>query len=268
MPANTGWRRAEAVRIAEFRHAFVTGGASGLGLAIAEGLTAQGVAVTIADANAGNLAAVLKGKSDNLRGVLLDVRDRDGWARVKAEAEAAFGPVDLLFANAGIAPDGKHLADMAPDSFDRVIAINLTGVFNAVHAFGAGIRALGRGHIAATASMSGMVMDGPGIGSYGPAKAGVIAMMEALRMEMAPHGVGVSVFCPGTTATNLMANTKALGGPLLSEDASLLGFPTRPEQIAPLVLRGIEENRAYILTHPQRREAVERRYAAIMGDFG
>jgi len=255
------------VRIAEFAHAFVTGGASGLGLAIAEGIAAQGVAVTLADANAGNLAAALEGKSDNWRGVQIDVRDREGWARAKAEAEAAFGPVDLLFANAGIAPDGKHLSDMPPDSFDRVIAINLTGVFNAVSAFGAGIRTLGRGHIAATASMSGMVMDGPGIGSYGPAKAGVIAMMEALRMEMEPHGVGVSVFCPGTTATNLMANTRALGGPLLSDEASLLGFPTSPSDVAPLVLRGIEENFAYIFTHPQRREAVEQRYGAIMADF-
>jgi len=255
------------VRIAEFRHAFVTGGASGLGLAIAEALAAQGVAVTIADASAGNLAAALAGRDDRWRGVALDVRDRDGWAQARAEAEAAFGPVDLLFANAGIAPDGKHLADMPPDSFDRVIAINLTGVFNAVSAFGAGIRALGRGHIVATSSMSGMVMDGPGIGSYGPAKAGVIAMMEALRMEMAPHGVGVSVFCPGTTATNLMANTRALGGTLLSEEASLLGFETTPGQVALLVLQGIEEDRAYIFTHPQRRGAVERRYTAIMADF-
>lgn len=208
---------------------------------------------------------MLSGKDERWRGVALDVRDRDGWARARAEAEVAFGPVDLLFANAGIAPDGKHLADMPPDSFDRVIAINLTGVFNAVSAFGAGIRAQGRGHIVATAS--GMVMDGPGIGSYGPAKAGVIAMMEALRMEMAPHGLGVSVFCPGTTATNLMANTRALGGSLLSEDASLLGFETTPDQVAPLVLQGIEENRAQHSTHPQWRGAVERRYAAIMADF-
>ena len=255
------------MRIAEFRHAFITGGASGLGLAIAEALAAQDVAVTIADASADNLAAALAGKGRRFRGVQLDVRDREGWARAKAEAETALGPVDLLFANAGIAPDGKHLADMPPDNFDRVIAVNLTGVFNAINTFGASIRALGRGHVAATSSMSGMVMDGPGIGSYGSAKAGVIAIMEVLRLEMAPHGVGVSVFCPGATATNLMANTQALGGPLPSADASLLGVETRPEHVAPLVLRGIEENRAYIFSHPHRRAAVEKRHAAIIDDF-
>ncbi|MCB2076653.1 MAG: SDR family oxidoreductase [Novosphingobium sp.] len=255
------------MKIAEFRHAFITGGASGFGLALAEAIHEQGVAVTIADANEEAVAAATAGKGARFRGCVLDVRDRDGWARARAEAEAAFGPVDLLFANAGIAPDGKHLSDMPPESFDRVIAINLTGVFNAISEFGASIREQGRGHIAMTSSMSGMVMDGPGIGSYGPSKAGVIAMGEALRMEMEPHGVGVSVFCPGTTATNLMENTKRLGGALMRDDASLRGMPITPASLAPVILRGIEENRRYIFTHPERRTAVEERYARIIADF-
>jgi NAD(P)-dependent dehydrogenase (short-subunit alcohol dehydrogenase family) len=255
------------MKIGEFRHAFITGGASGFGLALAEAIAADGAAVTIADANREALATVLEGRDARFGGVVLDVRDRRAWATAKAQAEAARGPVDFLFANAGIAPDGKHLSDMPPESFDRVIAINLTGVFNAISTFGASIREQGRGHIALTSSMSGMVMDAPGIGSYGPAKAGVIAMGEALRMEMEPHGVGVSVFCPGTTATSLMENTRALGGDLLREDASLRAMPVTPRALVPVILRGIEENRPYIFTHPERRGAVEARFVAIMADF-
>lgn len=101
---------------------------------------------------------------------------------------------------------------MAPESFDRVIAINLTGVFNGLSTFAAGIRAAGFGHIVNTASISGVAMDGPGGGSFGPAKAAVIGMSEVLRAEMEPHGVGVSVLCPSYVATNLMTTTRRICG--------------------------------------------------------
>lgn len=255
------------MRIAEIRHAFVTGGASGFGLAVAEALAGRGARVTIADANEETLAAILAEGREGLRGIRLDVRDREGWVRAKSEAEAAFGPVDLLFANAGIAPDGARLADMTGESFDRMIAINLTGVFNAVATFAAAMREAGRGHIVATSSMSGMAADNEGLGSYAPAKFGVVAMMEVLRREMAPHGVVVSAFCPGTTATGLMENTRRIGGQLQYPDASLRGYPVRPEDVVPLILRGIEQDRLYIFTHPERRAAVEERFAGIMAGF-
>lgn len=255
------------MEISAARHAFITGGASGLGLAIADALAERGVRVTLADANEEALATALAVRDERFRGAVLDVRDRAGWARARTEAEAAFGPVDLLFNNAGIAPDGKELADMPPESFDRVISINLTGVFNGISAFAGAFRAAGRGHIVNTASMSGMVADNPGLGSYSPAKFGVVAISEVLRQEMEPHGVGVSVFCPGTTATNLMANTQRLGGELLHPGASLMDMPVKPGQLAPVVLRGIEENRLYIFTHPERRRAVEQRHAGIMAGF-
>jgi NAD(P)-dependent dehydrogenase (short-subunit alcohol dehydrogenase family) len=251
--------------LAEARHAFVTGGASGLGLAIAEALADRGIGVTVADVNQEALAVATA--DGRLRGQLLDIRDRAGWARAKAEAEAAQGPVDVLILNAGIAPDGRHLADMAPESFDRIIAIDLVGAFNGISAFGADMRARARGHIVTTASMSGMAVQWPGQGSYSAAKFGLVAMTEALRLEMMPHGVFVSCFCPGTTATNLMANTARLGGELRDPADSLLAMPIKPGEVAAKVLRGIEENRAYILTHADRRFAVEERFAAIMAGF-
>lgn len=255
------------MELSQASHAFITGGASGIGLGIADALAARGLKVTVADIDREALDKVLAQRGDRFRGQQLDTRDRSGWLQAKAEAEAAFGPVDVLVNNAGIAPDGKHLADMPPESFDRVLAINLTGVFNGVSTFAADMRERGRGHIVSTSSMSGMVADNPGLGSYSPSKFGVVAMMEVLRQEMEPYGVGVSAFCPGTTATNLMANTRRLGGKLLHEEASLLDMPVKPEQIAPIVLRGIEENRLYIFTHPERRAAVEERFAGIMAGF-
>ncbi len=255
------------MQITELRHAFITGGASGIGLALADALAARGVAVTIADLNEDALAEVLATRSERFQGFCLDTRNRDQWALIKAEAEALFGPVDLLVNNAGIAPDGQEFADIEPESFDRVIAINLGGVFNGISAFAADMRAQGRGHIVNTSSMSGMVMDGPGLGGYGPSKAGVIAMSEILRMEMEPHGVGVSVLCPSYVATNLMANTLRAGGQLRDPDLSLLGAPTKPPEVAEMIIAGIEENRPFIFTHSYRRGAVQERHETIMECF-
>ncbi len=248
-------------------HAFVTGGASGIGLGIADALAGRGVAVTIADINEEALDQVLFERSDRFQGVLLDVRDRDGWQRAKQEAEAGFGPVDVLVNNAGIAPDGMQLADMDPASFDRVIAINLTGVFNGIHAFGADIRAQGRGHIVNTASMAGMVAEHPGIGSYSSSKFGVVAMSEVLRREMEPHGVGVSVLCPGLVASNLPANTMRIGGMVRDPSVATLESDMKPDTVGEMVVRAIGDNRLYIFTHPERKVGVQQRYADILAGF-
>jgi NAD(P)-dependent dehydrogenase (short-subunit alcohol dehydrogenase family) len=260
--------RGTVMDLAQASHAFITGGASGIGLAIADALAARGVAVTIADVDEAALAAVLADRTGRLRGQPLDVRDRKGWARAGQNAEAAFGPVDLLFNNAGIAGGADHLADLDPAGFDAVIATNLAGVFNGVSAFGAGLRARGRGHIVNTSSMQGMSVDGPGVGAYAAAKAGVIALSEVLRHEMAPHGVGVSAYCPGMTMTPMVARAlRGDDGPPHALSASLSVAPMDAGRAAELVLRGIEQNRPYILTHPARRAGVEKRFAAIIDDF-
>ncbi len=251
---------------ASARHAFITGGASGIGLGIADALAALGVPVTIADVDADALESTLASRGGTLRGQHLDVRDRDGWALAKAEAETALGPVDLLFNNAGIMPDGKQLADMSPESFDRVIAINLTGVFNGISAFGQGFRDLGRGHIVNTASMSGMAADHPGLGSYSPSKFAVVSLSEILRAEMATYGVGVSVLCPGYTATNLPSSTRRVGGETGDASVDMLESEVKPHHVAAMVLAAITTNRLYIITHKERLAAVDHRFAAIRAD--
>lgn len=250
--------------LSQAKHAFITGGASGLGLGMADALAARGLAVTIADIDAEMVAEVVGPRGDRVRGVVLDVRDRDGWAQAKAEAEAAFGPVDVLIANAGISPNGREFADMDPDSFDRILAINLGGVANAVFAFAADFRERGSGHIVLTSSQAGLVTTVPGVGAYSVAKFGVTAMGEQLRRELEPHGIGVSVLIPGYVQTNLGASTVKVGG----EVRNYTGGPmpasdVTSADVGAMVVDGIERNASHIVTHKQVLPGVEARFAAI-----
>jgi NAD(P)-dependent dehydrogenase (short-subunit alcohol dehydrogenase family) len=256
------------MRLSEANHAFITGGGSGIGLGIADALAARGLAVTIVDVDAAALESVAAARGDRFAGHLLDVRDRDGWARIKAEAESRFGPVDVLANNAGIGPDGAGFAEITPEAFDRIVGINLVGVFNGVHAFAAEMKARARGHIVNTSSVAGLFASAPGTSAYGAAKFGVTAMSEALRAELAPHGVGVSVLCPGFVATNIIGNTARISG--VESDYDGGGFP--PDAMTPaaageIVARGIEANDLYILTHPEMGPMVKGRHDAIEAAF-
>jgi NAD(P)-dependent dehydrogenase (short-subunit alcohol dehydrogenase family) len=254
--------------ISRARHAFVTGGASGIGLGIADALAARSLAVTLVDVDAAALDKALAQRGERFCGQVLDVRDREGWARAKADAEAAFGPVDVLVNNAGIGPDGAEIADLTHESFDRIVGINLVGVFNGVHAFAADMRTRGRGHIVNTASIAGLFASAQGVSAYAVAKYGVVAMSETLRGELAPHGVGVSVLCPGFVATNIIANTARISGVATDYDGDMEpGTGMSPERAGEIVVAGIQADRLYILTHPEMWPVVEARHNAIAADF-
>ena len=249
--------------VSKARHAFVTGGASGIGLGIADALAARGLKVTIADINADSLAQVLGARGGNFRGAELDVRDRGAWQRVKKDAEAAFGPVDVLINNAGIAPNGQNFADMDPDSFDRIVSINLVGVFNGVHTFAPAMRDRGKGYIVNTSSQAGLNASIPGVGAYAAAKFGVTALTENLRIELAPHGVGVSALCPGYVQTNLAANTTRIGGDIRQNTTVMPASDVTPADVGRMVIRGIETDAPYILTHGDAWPGIEKRMLAI-----
>ena len=251
---------------ADAKHAFITGGASGIGLGIAEALADLGVSVTIADIDADALTDVASKRPGTFFTQAFDTRDRAAWADAKARAEAHFGPVDILINNAGIAPNQSEFADMDAVSFDRIIAINLTGVFNGVSAFAADLRARGRGHIVNTSSMAGLYGGAPKMGAYAAAKFGVVAMSETLRVEMAPHGVGVSVLCPGLVKTNLGITTAKLTGkppPTMDMPASEVSTA----DVARAVLTAIAENRPYVITHKQYWSKVQERVDALRSAF-
>ncbi|MBW8752922.1 MAG: SDR family oxidoreductase [Sphingomonadales bacterium] len=251
------------MQLSEARHAFVTGGASGLGLGIADALASRGIRVTIADINEEALAQVVATRGNSFRGVLLDTRDREGWQHAKAEAEEALGPVDILINNAGIAPNGKSFAEMDPESFDRIIAINLTGIYNGVAAFAADMAARGKGHIVCTSSQAGLITTVTGVGAYSVAKFGVTALGEALRSELAPQGVGVTVLFPGYVQTNLAANTERVGGDIRKYSNVVMPVEVTAAEVGEMVTEAIEQDAAYVVTHKSVWPGVEKRMLAI-----
>lgn len=243
-------------------HAFVTGGANGLGLAMARALAAKGAHVTIADFDTERLDEL----GDDFVKLVLDVRERAAWALARDAAERASGPVTILCNNAGIGPERVELADSTPERFDQMVAIKLTGTYNGVCTFAAGMRARGAGHIVNTASMAGLETQ-PLLGAYVAAKFAVVGLTEVLRQELAPHGVGVSAFCPGLVSTGLALSTaKATGGDVeRTREAVMPGLD--PAKAAAQVIAGIEGNWPYILTHGERRPGVADRMAAILATF-
>lgn len=245
------------------KHAFITGGASGLGLGMADALAKRGIPVTIADIDSDTLATVTAARGNAFRGVVLDTRDRTGWLSAKAEAEAAFGPVDILINNAGISPNGQEFADMSYESFDRILAINLVGVVNGVMTFAADMRARGRGHIVCTSSQAGLTTSVAGVGAYSVAKFGVTALGEQLRREMAPHGVGVTVLCPGYVSTNLGENTVKIGGDVRKYSAAMPESDVTPAGVGEMVADAIAQDHAYCITHKDVWRTIDKRMSRI-----
>lgn len=249
--------------LSQAKHAFITGGASGIGLGIADALAKRGLSITIADIDKDALESVISTRGNQFRGIQLDTRDRDGWTRAKAEAEGAFGPVDILCNNAGIAPNGRTFAEMSPESFDIILEINLVGIVNGVFAFAADMQARSSGHIVNTSSQAGLTGSIPGVGAYAVAKFGVTALSECLRMELAEHGVGVSVLCPSLVNTNLAANTKKVGGEINEYMPEMPKSDVTPDHVGEFVAEGIEQDAAYIMTHAGVWPALEPRSEAI-----
>jgi NAD(P)-dependent dehydrogenase (short-subunit alcohol dehydrogenase family) len=256
------------VKLDEANHAFVTGGASGIGQAIAQALAERGVSVTIADISAEALAETIAGAGPKVRGVRLDVRDRGGWAAARDEAEAAFGPVDILINNAGITIPGANLAEVDPELFDRVVAINLTGVFNGIQAFAPAMKRRGSGHIVNTASMAGITSSVTGTsGSYTASKFGVVGMSEMLRRELAPFGVGVTVLLPGMVQSNILDNSLNFGAdPDMVPRGMKFGAPA--EIAGPPVIAAIENDHSHVvLNSPGWWDGVEARQVALREAF-
>ncbi len=242
----------------------MTGAASGIGLAIADALLAAGARVALVDWDAPALeraSADLDGPTVAHR---LDVTDRDGWTAVAAAVEAAFGPVEILVNNAGIAPDLDDLADVPPASFDRLVAIKLTGTFNGIHTFAAGMRERGDGHIVNTASMAGL-MASAHLGAYTAAKFGVVGLSEVLRAELEAHGVGVSVLCPGLVRTNLSANAPPRRRPPGVPAGLDAGID--PALVGAQVVDAIRANELYIITHGEYGRFVAARAARLQRAF-
>lgn len=248
--------------------AFVTGGASGIGLAIGKALSMQGANVMLSDINEEGLKNVAMDFSGPVDINVLDVRDRAMWSSARKNTEDRFGPVDILINNAGIMYENagtsykkNNLINQTAESFDRLISVNLVGVYNGIHEFGPGMIDRKRGHIVNTSSMQGLITRA-GAAAYCAAKFGVVGMTEALRQEVSHLGIGVSVLCPGPVQTSLINNTyKLLGLPEVKIPENI-GIPA--DIVADQVVSAILNNEAYIITHGEYILPIAQRQSKIL----
>jgi len=185
------------------RVAVVTGGASGIGAAIARRLAAEGAAVVIGDVNeegARDVAAEIDADA-----ALLDVTDPDSAAAIAD----AHGPFSILVNNAGT-DDFAFFTDMTPERWRRIVAINLEGVFACTHAVLPAMQQAGYGRIVNIASEAGRV-GSKGSAVYSAAKGGVIAFTKTIARENARFGVTANAIAPGPIETPLLMAAKQLG---------------------------------------------------------
>jgi NAD(P)-dependent dehydrogenase (short-subunit alcohol dehydrogenase family) len=233
------------------RRVLITGAGSGLGRALALRYASRGdrlACVDIDPARAEETRAMLSG-GDHLA-LAADVADDASMAALAAAVDAAWGGVDLLFNNAGIASGGA-MVDTTMAEWQRLLEVNLLGVVRGCRAFLPGMLAARQGHVINTASFAGLA-GAPSIMSYGVSKAAVVALSEQLRAECADSGVRVSVLCPAFFPTNLTQNW--VGNPQLKSFAERMMQKSCDslDAVADTCVAAIERGRFMIL--PTRRE--------------
>jgi NAD(P)-dependent dehydrogenase (short-subunit alcohol dehydrogenase family) len=266
---------------------FITGGASGIGLGMAEAFGAAGMKIAIADIDEKALersTAVLLGQGIEAVGIQLDVADATSWEIAAARVERELGPVDVLCNNAGVQQGrmsfDKHLElkDVPEQLWRLIMEINVTGVFLGIRTFTPGMIERGKGgHVVNTASMAGFLAP-PGLAVYVASKFAVTGLSECAAGELAPHGIGLSIVCPGGVQSNLVETTAALraglGQVANSPAATLLTqklpHPPKmsPRNVGERVLRAVRENELYVFTHPEYKALVDERFAAVNDAFG
>jgi NAD(P)-dependent dehydrogenase (short-subunit alcohol dehydrogenase family) len=192
------------------RVAIVTGGASGIGRAAVERLLAEGASVVLVDVDVDGVeAARAELGEERLLGVAADVASQAGTDAYFAAALERFGRIDGLHANAGIAEPGPTVSETDPADFDRMLAVNLRGVFLGMRLM---LRTLERqgtpGSIVTTSSVLG-VKGFAGSGSYCASKAGVIALTRTAALEAGPAGHRVNAVLPGPIATPMARRIEA-----------------------------------------------------------
>jgi NAD(P)-dependent dehydrogenase (short-subunit alcohol dehydrogenase family) len=232
--------------------AIVTGGGRGIGFGTAQALAKRGAVVVIVDLDdraAESAAARLPGGA---LGLAADVTDRGAMQRVVATVTERLGGVDVVIANAGIASRAATVRAMNGEAFDRVLAVNLGGVYNTVITAVPQI-AERRGHIVVTSSVYAFV-NGLGAAPYAMAKAGVEQLGRALRVELVPHGAGASVAYFGfidTEMVHLAVDADPIAEKMQNVLPKVLRKRLSPAQAGEAVARGIEKRAPRIIA-PKR----------------
>lgn len=253
------------------RRVLITGGASGLGLALATAFLERGDRVMIADlASADERPDSIPSDARYLR---LDVRSEDEWKAAREEIVSVWGGLDVLVNNAGIAQGGR-IEMLTEEDWRLITDINLLGVARGCRTFVPMLKTQGHGRVINTASLAGLVHPAT-MTSYTAVKAAVVAISESLRWELEPFGVAVSVICPSFFRTNLASS-------LNSSDPAAAGFASKlidraelgADEIAAEVMTALDAGEFLILPDPDARKSYRAKrllpavYAKTMTDMG
>lgn len=259
--------------------AVVTGGASGIGRAMVERFADEGMNVVVSDIAQAQLDATvgeLVARGCRAIGVRTDVSRVDDIRALADATLAAFGAVHVVCNNAGIVIGGR-VEELTDDEWHLVLDVDLWGAVNGVRVFLPLLERQGEGHLISTSSTSGLVAP-PYIAPYSVAKAGVVALMEAVRRELDDRQspIGASVLVPGPVNTSLFGSSHnvpsselqrsdtAEGRAFATKSASYLASTGKePEEVAALVVDAIRSNRFWILTHEEWGDVLRRRVDAI-----
>lgn len=183
--------------------AVVTGGASGIGRGIAESLGQAGAAVVIADVDLERAQATAESLPNDALAVVHDVRRAESASALDLAIQERFGRLDIVVNNAGVGPNPGPLVDMTEEEWDRVMDINVRGVFLTTRALAPRLIAQNSGRIINISSVVGQTGNSM-IAQYAASKFAVYGMTQCVAVELAPHGITANNICPGAVVTELM----------------------------------------------------------------
>lgn len=265
--------------------AVITGGASGIGRALAEKCIEEGMKVVLADIEEAALSRTVKELrargADALLAVQTDVSKAAAIEALAEQAYNSYGAVHLLFNNAGVGPGGPIWQNTVAD-WEWVLGVNLWGVIHGIHTFVPKmLEQSGEAYIVNTASMAGMITS-PGLGAYCVSKFGVVALSEVLYKELALAGanVKVSVLCPGFIKTAIAESARNRQAEFKDSEAEAtpelvnteagarlrqaLEAGMQPRELANIVFEAIRNEQFYIFTHPEMNPTIQGRMEAIL----
>ena len=266
----------------ENKTVFITGGGGGIGLGMARAFAERGMQVALADVDENALAqslATLQALGCQALALPLDITDRQACKTAVAKVIEHFGALHIVCANAGVTGFLGPLQQAPERDWDWIIDVNLRGTVNTVQScLPHLLQQAGNAHIVITSSISGLRIYDPsrGQGMYNTTKYALVGYGEALSVDLADNQVGVSIVCPGVVNTDLSNSGRnrpdKYGGAFHVGDDFVLAkaakaYGTDPLLFGHWVIRGIEENQLYVITHPQDRDFVARRHQRILDAF-
>lgn len=252
----------------EGKVAVVTGAGSGIGEGIARAAAASGMKVVVADIDLAKAQAVASSLGEQAMACGVDVSSLASVEALRDAALERFGSVHLLCNNAGVWI-GAMMHDADIKDWQYLINVNLYGVIHGVKAFLPLLVEQGEGHIVNTASMGGLI-SGPPEGLYTTTKFAVVGLSEALLMEVADKGVGVSVLCPGLVNTNLITQSSAVRPDELDsgidhqQPAPDVANGISPLVVGEQVIDAVRDGSFYVITHDEYRDIIAMRHDGIL----